>query len=156
MGFFEPCSFQKKKKRHLSDWMICFSKVKQKKIVFTPENERRKLQDPPICTPENHLKHHEASTSMSLCSFAVHFPWPTWDDSETSKLLASFSITFNRCFKDFGARKNTTLPETNGWPQKINGWKMILSFWGPAHLQVRLLLVSGSVTLTASWDFESY
>ena len=30
-------------------------------------------------------------------------------------------------------------------PLKLDGWKMILSFWGPAQFQGLLLLVSGSV-----------
>ncbi len=48
-----------------------------------------------------------------------------------------------------------TLPETNIFaPFHINGWKMILSFWGPAHLQVRKTLVSGMFTFS-QWKFLS-
>ena len=46
-------------------------------------------------------------------------------------------------------------PETNIFaPFHINGWKMILSFWGPAHLQVRKTLVSGMFTFS-QWKFLS-
>ena len=38
------------------------------------------------------------------------------------------------------------LPETNSSHLKMDGWNTIVSFWGPAYFQVRLLLVSGSVS----------
>ena len=37
-----------------------------------------------------------------------------------------------------------TLPETNSWHLKMDGWNTIVSFWEFAYFQVRLLLVSGS------------
>ena len=39
----------------------------------------------------------------------------------------------------------TTLPETNSSPLKIDGWKMILSFWVSAYFHGLWLLASGSV-----------
>ena len=42
-------------------------------------------------------------------------------------------------------KSRTTTPETNSSPLKMDGWKMILSFWGPAYFQVLLLLVSGKL-----------
>ena len=38
-----------------------------------------------------------------------------------------------------------TLPETNSSRLKMDGWKMIVSFWGPLFLAGAMLLVSGSV-----------
>ena len=38
-----------------------------------------------------------------------------------------------------------TLPETNSSPLKMDGWNTILSYWGPAYFQGRLLLVSRRV-----------
>ncbi len=38
------------------------------------------------------------------------------------------------------------LPETNSSPLKMDGWNRIVSFWGPAYFQVRLLFVSASVS----------
>ena len=47
---------------------------------------------------------------------------------------------------------SNTLPETNSMPLKMDGWKMILSFWGVwAYLQVLLLLVSGRIFLDSPW-----
>ena len=40
-----------------------------------------------------------------------------------------------------------TLPETNSSHLKMDGWNTIVSFWGPAYFQGRLLLVSGRVFL---------
>ncbi len=37
-------------------------------------------------------------------------------------------------------------------PLKMDGWKMILSFWGPAYFQGLWLLVSESVTMIQSND----
>ena len=35
------------------------------------------------------------------------------------------------------------LPDTNSSHLKMDNWETILSFWGPAYFQGRLLLVSG-------------
>ena len=46
---------------------------------------------------------------------------------------------------DLQPKQRITLPETNSSPLKTDGWKMILSFWGPAYFQGRLLLNFGGV-----------
>ena len=44
--------------------------------------------------------------------------------------------------------QSSTLPETHIFsPLKMDGWNTILSYWVSACFQVRLLLVSGSVTV---------
>ena len=49
-----------------------------------------------------------------------------------------------------GNKKTHTLLETNSSHLKMDGWKMKPSFWGPAYFQVRLLLVSGRVSLPST------
>ena len=48
-----------------------------------------------------------------------------------------------------GSSWGDTLPETNSSHLKIDGWKTILSFWGPACFQELWLLVSGRVIVTS-------
>ncbi len=48
-----------------------------------------------------------------------------------------------------------TLPETNSSHLKMDAWNTIVSFWGPAYFQGRLLLVSGSVSIQKKLSFIS-
>ena len=58
--------------------------------------------------------------------------------------LNMFQRLFFVCAVEFLSRKQTpTLPENNSSPLKMDGWKAILSFWGPAYFQRLWLLVSG-------------
>ena len=86
----------------------------------------------------NHFRIEEwrkAVSEVCVCVYvcAANRTHCKWSDTQLYPLGA----------RRFSARLNLhllqidTLPETNSLHIKMNGWNMIVSFWGPAYLQLR-------------------
>ena len=73
------------------------------------------------------------------CDFLVR-----WNGKQTRK--ASLEMLFIFLF--------IALPETNSSHLKMDGWKTILSFWGPAYFQVQTFSFRGVYPLSVLfWAF---
>ena len=62
----------------------------------------------------------------------------------SGRLLVSLEWKVEGGKKRVGPYLFYTLPETDSSPLKMDGWKMILTFWGPSYFQGLLLLALGS------------
>ena len=101
---------------------------------------------------DSHLRIEEWGKScfggvyVYVCVCAANRTHCKWSDTQLYALGA----------RRFSARLNLhllqidTLPETNSLHIKMNGWNRIVSFWGPAYLQVLSLLASGNVCKIAA------
>jgi len=112
---------------------LFFKGETKKDSFFTAENERLKLQDPPICNPENHLKH----PPLCLCIRSPFIVQLGMTQKHPSFLPHSQLLSIDASRISEQKRILPSLKLTAGPPLKINGWKIVVSFWGPAHLQVR-------------------
>ena len=91
-----------------------------------------------------HLVILEQRPQPSPCEESINM---TMIGSET---FISISTVTMKCFKHFCKKwikyTHDTLPETSSSPLKIDGWKMILSFWEGPSFQVLCLFVFGRLS----------